>query len=210
MSPDGTRIAYQFSDFVTVFDRTTRATTRFTLASPYDVVLAGRSAWAPDGSLTLLHKRHQSEGYTWELQLVDPTDGALRRVIPVPGSPTLIRLIGWSQGDTVVVIDHGPYSALDSPSNVIVSGYDGTVSVAWLTGGQTRTLVHPANRINFIDVAEQLLADPRTRPGNPPWALPPFDRGTASLCLLITAAVLVTVWVLVHRRRSPAVPPTAP
>lgn len=79
-----------------------------------------------------------------------------------------------------------------------------------LTGGQTRTLVHPANRINFIDVAEQLLADPRTRPGNPPWALPPFDRGTASLCLLITAAVLVTVWVLVHRRRSPAVPPTAP
>lgn len=217
VSPDGNRIAYQFADFVTVFDRTTRAKTRFDLASYY-FVLAGRAAWAPDGSLTLLHKKWKSVGRgeprvvqpAWELHLVDPTDGTLRGLIPVPGSPTVVRLIGWSEGgDPVVVTYEGPYDAMHGgPGDVILSGFDGTVGVARLSNGQAHVLVHPHDRINFIDVAEALLTDPRTRPGDPPWALPPFDRVAATLCLLITAAVLVAAWMRVNQRQSPAVPPT--
>jgi len=211
VSPDGNRIAYQFADFVTVFDRTTRTKTRFDLVSYY-FVLAGRAAWAPDGSLTLLHKTWKKPaGYAWELQLVDPADGTLRGVIPVPGSPTVVRLIGWSEDDDPVVVTYeGPYDAMHfGPGDVILSGFDGTVGVARLSRGQARVLVHPDDRINFIDVAEDLLADPRTRPGDPPWALPPFDRVAASLCLLTTVAVLVAAWVLVNRRPRTGVTPTA-
>ena len=211
VSPDGNRIAYQFADFVTVFDRTTRAKTRFNLISSY-FALAGRAAWAPDGSLTLLHKKSKSAGYAWELHLVDPADGTLRGLIPVPGSPTLVRLIGWSDdGDPVIVTYEGPYEAMyGGPGDVILSGFEGTVGVARLSRGQAHVLVQPNDRINFIDVAELLLADPRTRPGDPPWAPPPFDRTVSILCLVITGAVLVVAWVLINRRPLPAGPPADP
>jgi hypothetical protein len=211
VSPDGNRIAYQFDDFVTVFDRTTRAKTRFDLPSYY-FVLAGRAAWAPDGSLTLLHKKWKSAGYAWELHLVDPADGTLRGLIPVPGSPTVVWLIGWSSdGDPVIVTYEGPYDAMHGgPGGVILSGFDGTVGVARLSDGRAHLLVQPHDRINFIDVTEDLLADPRTRPGDPPWAMPPFERTTVSiLCLLVTIAALVTAWVLVNRQPPPASPPAA-
>jgi hypothetical protein len=157
----------------------------------------------------MLHKKWESTGYAWELQLVDPASGELRGLIPVPGSPTLVRLIGWSaDGDPVIVTYEGPYEAMyGGPGNVILSGFEGTVGVARLSRGQAHILVQPNDRINFIDATEELLADPRTRPGDPPWALPPFDRGTASiLSLLISVAVPVAAWVLVNRRPRDVAP----
>ena len=111
VSPDGSRIAYQFSDFVTVYDRRTREKTRFSPDSPY-FALAGRSAWGPDGSLTLLQKTWNSYEPSWNLVLVDLITGTPRETIPVGMDQMAIRLIGWSHGHPVVVGYDGPYSAL--------------------------------------------------------------------------------------------------
>jgi hypothetical protein len=186
VSPDGKRIAYQFYDFITVYHRSTGAKVRIDLTAPPDTpddgcgpnqaVLAGRAAWAPEGSLTLVCETFESDRYRWQLRLVDPASGALRgtrslpaALAPAPG-PGLVRLIGWSGGDPVVVV----YSGGRNRAGIMGFGYvnttdfDGTVGVHL----GVLPLVQPVEGVVAIDVAENLLADPRTRPGDPPWSLP--------------------------------------
>ncbi len=200
VSPDGSRIAYQFSDFVTILDRATGAKTRWDLES-HDLVLAGRAAWAPDGSLTLLHRVTASNGRAWEFRMVDPATGSERAVRPAMRDQTVVRLIGWSGDDPVVVGYNGTYSAMAGvPGDVISPGFDGTVGVYLLSDHGPRTLLHPVDEISFIDVAEALLADPQTRPGDPPWRLglpvPPEWLTT------IVAVLLVGAWVLASRAQQ--------
>ncbi len=107
VSPDGTRIAYQYSDFITVYDRTTRAKTTFTLPSRYDD-LAGKAAWSTDGrSLALIEAQMQdpAAGRRWQVLLVDPATG-VERYPPQRwelSGITLIRLTGWHAGHPVVI-----------------------------------------------------------------------------------------------------------
>jgi len=204
VSPDGSRIAYQFSDFVTVYDRRTRDKTRLEPESAA-FALAGRAAWAPDGSLALLQKTWRSSGNSSELHLelglVDPTTGAVRATVPVAGNHSVIRLIGWSGGDPVVVGYEGPYSALDAAGQVVISGFDGTVGVYVISGAETRALVQPVEGISFIDVTEELLADPRSRSGDPPWTLPLPDLWIPLSGLLVVAGLVVGGWALGRRNR---------
>jgi hypothetical protein len=201
VSPDGSRIAYQFSDFISVYNRATGEKTRFDLES-YQFVLAGRAAWAPDGSLTLLHHVTSSNGRTWQLRLVDPATGAPRATIPAMRDQTVVRLIGWRDEDPVVVGYDGPYSALYLPGQVIISGFEGTVGVYLLSGGQPQVLVQPVEGISFIDVAEDLVADPRTRPGDPPWRLPWSDQWWPLLGLLPAVGLAIYIWAQARRQRS--------
>jgi hypothetical protein len=176
VSPDGNRIAYQFSDFITVYERDTGAKTRLDLPS-YRLVLAGRSAWAPDGSLTLLEQLTLpgSNGRQWRLLLVDPATGVQRGALRGMSDQVTVRLIGWSDNDPVVVGYDGPYSAMSgAPGDVIFGGFEGTVGVYVVTERGARTIVEPVEGISHIDVAENLLASPRSRPGDPPWTFSPW------------------------------------
>lgn len=213
VSPDGARIAYQFSDFVTVYDRPTRAKTRFDVDSLREV-LAGRSAWAPDGSLVLLRQTWDGIGYRWRLRWVDPTTGAPRGTTLVPDGWDLVRLIGWSGQDPVVVGYQGAGGGVMccGSNTVLWSGFDGTVGVYLLADGSTRELVQPNGRINFIDVMEEALADPQTRPGDPPWALPPSNRWVPIFGLLVIAwaiGIVIAAWLRARRSPPPTVSPPA-
>jgi hypothetical protein len=193
VSPDGNRIAYQFSDFITVYERDTGTKTRLDLPS-YRLVLAGRSAWAPDGSLTLLEQLilPGSNGRQWRLLLVDPATGVQRGALRGMADQVTIRLIGWSDGNPVVVGYDGPYSAMSGvPGDVIWGGFGGTVGVYQLTQQGPRTLVAPVEGISHIDVAETLLTDPHTRPGDPPWTFPLWWLGVAAAVVVVVAAMAV-------------------
>jgi hypothetical protein len=201
VSPDGARIAYQYSNFVTVLDRATGEKTRIDLASYF--VLAGRSAWAPDGSLTLVHRDWQAPGRRWELVLVDPETGEHRSTIASLRDQALMRLVGWSGTDPVVVsYDGGDCPVMHGGPGDVLGYREATCLVGihlLLQGGGERVLVQPTAGVHHIDAAQTVLANPITRPGDPPWTVPAWGTPVA-LVALLAAAVLV-VWA-VRRRRA--------
>jgi hypothetical protein len=183
VSPDGRRIAYQYDEFVAVFDRTSRAKTNFRLSpAPSRAVLAGKGAWTPDGrSLAILCRdTDRWDDSRWELRLVDPATGIERDPANRPGASGLglMRLLGWNArtGSPVVA---GYHAAGTADGSSLGRGVDETLSIGVtamgvyeLTGGEPVARVQPVDGITMLDVADVAIAAGQTRPGEPPWAPP--------------------------------------
>jgi hypothetical protein len=115
---------------------------------------------------------------------------------------TVIRLIGWSGTDPVVVGYDGPYYAMGvAPGDVIISGFEGTVGVYLLAGGNVRTLVAPTDRVSFIDVTPALLAAPNSRPGDPPFSVPLSDPAIVVLSGLLVLVLAIVGGTLLRTNR---------
>jgi WD40 repeat protein len=160
VSPDGRRIAYQFSDFITVYDRTTGAKHRFTLPRN-DFLLAGKGAWTPDGRSLAVAAR-DSEAGRWRLWLLDSETGVEHDPANRPSlaGVALIRLLGWHAmtGRPVVagyLTEYGDPLRPDLVQSVGVYELDTVAS---------RTLLPPVDGIAGIDVADLVVRGGLTRP----------------------------------------------
>ncbi|MGN9909970.1 WD40 repeat domain-containing protein [Phytohabitans sp. LJ34] len=231
-TPDGSRLAVQVGDQVTVFDRQATRLGGFTLR--HDSQLAGKGAYTPDGNGLVVVSRAACcaddpgrRGFTsrWSLRVLDPMSGAEQRGLTFPQITNVgaVRLLGWwPSGDAIVVVNY-PGSRMSSdwdpakadPNNDAwgyPNQYFAVVRNAVLAlspDGRTRTLLTPKGDVGSLDIADESIASGAVRPGaNPP--IRPIRTGwqAAWLGLQATlAAVLVTI-VLVVRRHRRSTPPT--
>jgi hypothetical protein len=201
VSPDSTRVAYQYSDFITVYVRVSGAKSRITLPDQ-QTVLAGRGAWTPDGrSLTVVHRdTGDYQARRWELRVLDPATGVERdsSYRPSLAPASVIRLLGWDSrtGHPVVV-------GFDADQTVEDFGYGGNpldeakiqrIGVYELDNGGFRTLLAPTEGITNLDVADSIVAAGLTRPGHPPRTLSPIGLTAVVLAALVLAALAVRRW----------------
>jgi hypothetical protein len=204
VSVDGGQIAYQFRDFITVYDRSTAAKKTFTLPDTR-TVLAGKGAWTPDGrSLAVLHR--DTDDYParrWELRFLDPSTGLERDPghRPSLAGQSLMRLTGWNgvTGNPVVIGYDGDWTAdgeLGYGNNFALTDLTRRVGVYELQPGGARTLLRPAAGITGLDVADVVLAEGRTRVGHPP------ARPGAATWIAIGLAVALAASLIVRRVRS--------
>jgi WD40-like Beta Propeller Repeat len=210
VSPDGQRIAYQYSDFITVFDRRTLAKHSFSLAERFYSALAGRAAWSPDGrSLAIVQIVFDDlAAKRWRIGLLDPQSGALQDGIPSwsLAGMTIIRLTAWHDGNPVVV----GYDADASPTGTL--SYSRTIMpmetvrrvglYELLPGTAARTLVQ-ASGLTSLDVADQVAANGAVRPGHPPQIVTP----ARAVALTAVAVLLIGGGALRYLRRRRVHPP---
>jgi hypothetical protein len=199
VSRDGSRIAYQFRDFITVYDRATAAKKKFTLPDTR-TVLAGKGAWTPDGrSLAVVHR--DTDHYAqrrWQLLFLDPDTGLERDSghRPALADMSVMRLTGWNgvTGNPVVVGYDGDWTAdgeLGYGNNFARSELIRRVGVYELEPGGTRTLLHPAAGITGIDVADVVLAEGVVRSGHPPARFTAVSWIALALALALAGALLL-------------------
>ncbi|MFC3503584.1 TolB family protein [Micromonospora krabiensis] len=171
---DGTRLAYQYGATVGVADVDGRELSSFPLAG--ETWLAGKGAWAPDGTLTLVSR--EAGTTDWNLRRVDPQGrdaGALR--LPDVGGVAAIRLLGWNTGDSALVVAYQPDPVMldrfaqPLPMNQRTVHPDvRTVTVLALTPGAPapRVVMTAPDQVLAVDVADEVIHSGRTRDARPP------------------------------------------
>ena len=204
VSADGGRIAFQFRDFITVYDRTTAGKKTFTLPDTR-TVLAGKGAWTPDGrSLTVVHR--DTDDYAarrWQLRFLDPDTGLERDPghRPSLADMSLIRLTGWNglTGNPVVIGYDGDSTAdgeLGWGDNHVHPELVRRIGVYELDPSGVRILLRPAAGVVGLDVADVVLAEGLVRPGHPP------ARFTVVSWIALGVAVALAGALLLRRIRS--------
>ncbi|WP_203707364.1 hypothetical protein [Asanoa iriomotensis] len=224
-APDGTKLAYQSAQTITVATVAGETVSQFTTSGH----LAGKGAWTPDGmGLTLVSQRRCCDGDSyparWQLSVVDPANGQARSAPAIPELPGLVavRLLGWSPAGEAVV------AALYPEPDISVVGFDTaaeTLSVAHLRftdyqwvretkvlavgpGGASRTLLSaPEQEMLSVDVADNVIAGGQARTGQPPRGLGTRLLGTVVVIVALAVALAVVVRRAGNRlRRAPRGP----
>src|SRR5262249_30672640 len=148
VSPDGAHIAYEYSDFVTVYDMATSGKRLFTLER--ETHLAGKGAWTPDGrGLTVVHQG--DDATSWQLRVLDPATGAERDPLDRPSLNgfSLVRLAGWDgRTGRPVVIANNSHNDVDrgfntAPEDILRVG----VYELGHDNADARTLVSPRDGV---------------------------------------------------------------
>jgi hypothetical protein len=207
VSQDGSRIAYQYSDFVTIYDRARASKQVFTL--PDRAFLAGKGAWTPDGRTIAVIQRDVTlfEARRWQMLLLDPATGQERDPTnrPAMSGVSLIRLLGWDSRTGKPVV--AGYQADTTPDggefalgeNTVTPDQVRRVGVYELAPTGVRTLLQPVDGISGIDVADIVTASGLTRPGK----LPPTTPSWVPAAVTLAAIVLgVLILLLLFRFRS--------
>jgi hypothetical protein len=178
-APDGTRLAYQVGDRITVADLNGRRRSEFDPAR--GTTLAGKGAWTPDGaSLTVVAQ----QGDSWVLRYVDPVTGAGR---PGPGTPavsgvTAIRLLGWRPDHSALVVAYQPETAAPTRFDGQLGldqrtayGNVHSVRVLSLAPGASApiTVLTAPEQVLAIDVADNVIASGHVRRADPPTGVGP-------------------------------------
>ncbi|MBE1492729.1 TolB family protein [Plantactinospora soyae] len=187
-SPDGSRLALQVADRVTVLGRDGVTVGDFVL--DHASQLAGKGAFTPDGTAIAVvtraaccadgppSGRFQSR---WHLRLLDPLSGTERpgSRLPEVTGVTALRLLGWWPSGEAVVAAYHPSAQLSSEWNPDRAdpandpwgfpNYYGSlrrVEVRALTdGGGSRELLGLPDGVYSIDFADDVLARGVVRPG---------------------------------------------
>jgi hypothetical protein len=239
-SRDGTRLAYQSGDIITVAELTGRARSRFTVEAGRH--LAGKGAWTVDGAgLVVLDQRQccDTDAYRsrWTLSVLDATTGT-----PAPNRPTFevagavaVRQLGWTPAGAPVVVAY--YPAPGAPTTVrfgieqangpwltredlTSNEYVRAATVLALSSAEPpRTLLTAADGMAIhLDVADEILALGLTRRGELPyWTVGHIVTvGLPALAFGLAAILVVIIAIRNARRRrkrapgTPAAKPDAP
>ncbi|MFC0530396.1 hypothetical protein [Phytohabitans kaempferiae] len=230
-TPDGSRLAVQFGDKITVFTRDAATWGSFVLS--HDSQLAGKGAFTPDGRWIAVVSRaacctdqpgQARFSSRWRIRLIDPATGAQRPgwSLPEVSGVTALRLIGWwPSGEAVVAAYYPPpgVSAAWNPTTAdpnhdpwAFPNYYGSVShveVRALTvEGDSRELLNLPETVYGIDIADDVLTHGLVRPGGD---APIRPVRTGWLVAAITVAILlvttpVAVVLMLRRQRRPARP----
>ncbi|GAA3740844.1 hypothetical protein GCM10022225_25220 [Plantactinospora mayteni] len=227
-TPDGSRLAVQFGDKITVFTRDATTWSSFVLS--HDSQLAGKGAFTPDGRWIAVVSRaaccsdQPGQGRfpsQWRIRLLDPATGAERpgwSLSEVSGV-TALRLIGWWPSGEAVVAAFYPHPGSSAQWNPATADpnhdqwgfpnyYEQVDRVevrALATGGGSRELLSLPDTVYGVDIAENILAHGVVRPGGDA-PVRPVRTGwlvtTAAVAILLTATP-VTVVLLIRRLRRP-------
>jgi hypothetical protein len=161
-APDGLRWAYQEGSAIAVVDRELNTQARWDVGAAR---LAGKGAWAPDGSvMTVL-----ATGGHWLLKSWSRATGALTgRQWTVDGDFTAVRLIGWSAGQPVVVVfRREPTAPVQTEPDTSYQAVH-SIEVWRLTAGGHDVLVRAPHNLMSIDIADTVIAGGRMRAAAPP------------------------------------------
>ena len=198
-APDGRRLAYQVGDRLTVMDLDRDE--QIVRTVPADVRLAGKGAWTPDGTTLMMVRRDPNR--SWQLVAQDPVSGVTREVGWTGGTDlTALRLIGWGpDGDPVVVAfrvePSVPPEVRDRATPETAYQVVHSIKVLSLPRvGAPRTLLTAPHNLMSIDVADQVIAGGRVRPGNPPR----YGPLTGVSALLVLGAATLAVHLFRRRR----------
>ncbi|MGC4895380.1 TolB family protein [Micromonospora sp. DT31] len=203
---DGSQLAYQVGTKVLVSSPDGRQIDSFAL--PPDTALAGKGAWLPDGSLTLV--AHEAAGDRWRLRRVD-TGG---RELPAPALPAVsgvgaIRLLGWQPDGTAWVVAYrpepgAPYRYADELAMDQRTAYANVRSIRVLglmPGAATpATLLTAPDQVLAVDVADSVVHAGRVREANPPSVLGGRVWWGAGVVALVLGGLATYRWVRRRRR----------
>ncbi|MFR9774883.1 TolB family protein [Micromonospora sp. MS34] len=207
-SPDGSRLAWRIGDKVLVAGVDGRSISSFPL--PPDTGLAGKGAWLPDGSLTLVSRDPDST--RWRLRRVDPGTGRDLGALELPAvsGVTTVRLLGWRPDGSALVVGYRPEPAaparFDQPMAMdqrTAYGHVRSVEVLALAPGSAAptTVLAAPEQVLAIDVADRVIHSGRVREADPPWGVGGRFWWWTGLAALLLGGVLARR--LVSRARGP-------
>jgi hypothetical protein len=197
-SPDGSRIAYQVDDHVTIAGADGSTIASYPL--PAHAYLAGKGAWLPDGRSVAYVGPDRD---TWTITVLDAATGkpAGTALAPVHDVSAL-RLLGWRDATHAVAVGYRRSWPSSYAPDGDITAYDRVGGVRILvTGPDTTALVTdlPGSALS-VDVASNALSTPGPASRAP---ILPMPSGWAAAFILIgyaACAVLGTVVVALVRR----------
>ncbi|GIE36001.1 hypothetical protein Ait01nite_090460 [Actinoplanes italicus] len=214
-SPDGTRLAYQNRDRISIRTLAGGAT----VDVPATGRVAGKGAWTRDGRglLVVSGVKCDCPGWPvrWTVTPISAADGAVTGPSYGRDGIYALRVLGWWPSGEPVAVEYTPTGHAESTlftslnEQYELTSQDGieAARLIALASGQ-RLLAGDesgmAGDVESIDVADDVLAAGKTRPGDPPL----LDIDTLAV-VLATAVVVplllllaLAVWWLTARRGS--------
>jgi hypothetical protein len=201
-SPDGTRLAYQNGDRVSILTLADGTTADVPL--PAGARLAGKGAWTRDGRNLLVVSGAECDcgdhPIRWTVTVISAADGSATGTVFTRDGIYALRVLGWWPSGQPVAVEYtptadtlptvfdkpGPQYDLTSQNNIQLARLINLGTGATLMDGDESGL---AGDVESIDVADDVLARGETRPGSPPL----FDLEGIVVTLLVLVALSLLV-----------------
>ncbi|WP_433790456.1 hypothetical protein [Actinoplanes sp. CA-252034] len=180
-SPDGTRLAYQSGDRISVLTRADGTTVD--VPTPAGARLAGRGAWTTDSRSLLVVTGAECDCGThpirWTVTPISVADGTATGTAYTRDGSYALRVLGWWPSGQPVAVE---YTAVEGATATVfdkpgpqydLSSQDSIAAARLITLGTGVTLMDGdqwgmTGDVESIDVADGVLARGEIRPGSPP------------------------------------------